>query len=117
MKYFIAEGNEDKIFRIYQVQGRAKLHFDKRKVPLFKVSRLSWNFQHDEIKKSGMYFLKLKGISTLEPDVIDILSDKVETIKAELADPLHQLNIHLTIESDEWNQTDTKIAVQKRECP
>jgi len=87
MKYFIAEGNEDKIFRIYQVQGRAKLHFDKRK--------------HDEIKKSGMYFLKLKGISTLEPDVIDILSDKVETIKAELADPLHQLNIHLTIESDE----------------
>ena len=34
----------------------------------------------------------------LEPDVIDILSDNVETIKAELADPLHQLTIHLTIE-------------------
>ena len=37
MKYFIAEGNEDKIFRIYQVQGRAKLHFDKRKVLFYEV--------------------------------------------------------------------------------
>jgi len=84
MKYFIAEGNEDKIFRIYQVHGRAKLHLDKRK--------------HNEIKRDGEYVLKLKGVSMLEPDVIDILSDNVETIKAELADPLHQLTIHLTFE-------------------
>ena len=32
IKYFIAEGNDDKVFRIYQLNGRAKLHFDKRKV-------------------------------------------------------------------------------------
>ena len=33
----------------------------------------------------------------LEPDVIDILSDNVETIKAELKEPLHNLDIDLTI--------------------
>ena len=70
----------------------------ERLVALESVIEFKIIYQHNQIKHDGEYVLKLKGISMLEPDVITILSDNVETIKAELADPLHQLTIHLTIE-------------------
>lgn len=84
IKYHISAGNAKQLFRIHQVHGHGKLHFDKRK--------------HGAIDPNTEFFLEIRGISMLDLEVIDLLSDNIETIKKDLKEPLKQLHVHIVIE-------------------
>jgi len=83
IKYHITNGNSKGFFRIHQKEGHAKLHFDKRK--------------HADLELGMEFFIQVKGISMLDEDVIDILTESVPTMKKDLKEPLKHLQVRVEI--------------------
>jgi len=82
LKYHIQMGAGKGIFKISQHNGFATLHIAKDKLGEITLDR---------------YHMVIRAISMLDSDVITLLSNDVPTIKADLAEPLQQLEVIIEV--------------------
>ena len=54
-------------------------------------------FQHADLELGMEFFIQVKGISMLDEEVIDILTESVPTMKKDLKEPLKHLQVRVEI--------------------
>lgn len=99
VRYHVESGNGKGIFKIVSHQTHATLLVPKDKVSeIYSEVFFPMKFKFNALQ-SGSYNLVIKGISTLDDDVIGILSENVDTIRRDLRNPLPGLEIFISVDN------------------